>query len=463
MYGPRRVVVTGIGLVTCLGTGTDLVWKNVIQGKCGIVALTGEEFSKVPSRVAGLVKHGYDPGGFNLSKINLKIDLKSASTSSLYALVAANEAIQQAKLDLSDEYTQRRTGVAIGMSMIGLDEIVATSERFKIGYNKVSPHFVPKILTNMPAGLISIQYKIKGLNHSVATACTTGLHSLGDAFRFIRNGDVDAIVCGSTESCVGPLALAGFCRMRALSTNFNSDPLTASRPFDDLRDGFVMSEGACIMVMESLGSARRRGIKPICEVLGYGLSSDANHITAPCPHGEGAEMCMLAALRDANIQPGAIGYVNAHATSTSLGDAAEAEAIYRIFAGADSKAHNAICNNVIDTIPYENYSDIKYQQQMTAIKGPAVSSTKGALGHMLGAAGSTEVALAALACNKGVIPPSINLYSTSSIDVALDFVRNKCRDWSRSGEIRSKRRVALSNSFGFGGTNASLCVAEFLE
>ncbi|XP_014370541.2 3-oxoacyl-[acyl-carrier-protein] synthase, mitochondrial [Papilio machaon] len=411
----RRVVVTGLGVVSPIGTGTKLVWDNLLKGHCGIVCLQEEDYKKLPCRIAGLISKQDD----DIQKALSKANLKSMAPATCLALVATAEALVDSKWFPESDREKEITGVALGMGMIDLKDVCDTNEALKIGYNKVSPFFVPRILPNMAAGQISIKYGFRGPNHSVSTACATGAHSIGDAYRFIKYGDADVMVCGGAESCISPLAIAGFCRLRALSTSFNDEPEKASRPFDQKRDGFVMGEGAAVLVLEEYEHALRRNAKIYAEILGYGLSGDGSHITAPREDGSGAILSMSRALQDANITKNEITYVNAHATSTPIGDGIESTAIKKLFGEHSSKI--------------------------------SVSSTKGAHGHLLGAAGNLEAVFTILACHHGVIPPTLNL--ENPVD-DLNYVTKVPEKW------HTERRVALKNSFGFGGTNATLCIAQ---
>lgn len=340
----------------------------------------------------------------------------------------AKEAINMAMWKPNNDESER-TGVAVGMGMADIDGICNTFITLKEkGYNRVSPFFVPRILTNMAAGQISIKYGFRGPNHSVSTACATGNHAIGDSLRFIRNGDADVMICGGTEACINPVSIAGFCRLRALNTSYNENPKHASRPFDQDRNGFVMGEGASILVIEELEHAHARGANILAEICGYGLSGDASHITSPHPNGIGAQLAMKNALKDAQIQLDQITYINAHATSTPIGDSIEANAIRSLF-GAHAENVN-------------------------------ISSTKGHHGHLLGAAGNLEAAFTILACRDAQLPPCLNLDNIPDDLKNLKFVQKIPKQWTIDDK---QRRVALKNAFGFGGTNATICIAEFKD
>lgn len=411
----ERVVVTGLGLVSPLGVTVNHVWKRLINGNTSATAITDPEYSDIPCKVAAFIPRGEESGKLNLNKF--QSDLKKMSLSSVCALVAAEEAIIDANWFPKTDKELHNTGIAVGTGMVDLMDIITTGNSLKQrGYGKMSPFFVPRILSNMPAGHIAIKYGFKGPNHSVSTACATGLHAIGDACNFIRNGHASVMICGSAEAVISPLSIAGFSRMRALSTNFNEEPAKASRPFDKDRDGFVMGEGAGILVLESLSHAIDRNAKIYAEVLGYGLSGDAHHITSPCSNGSGAYRCMQQAFSQTNIKLTDVGYINAHATSTPLGDAIELKAIHDLFG---DHARNLV-----------------------------VSSTKGATGHLLGAAGSVEAIFTVLSCFNEIIPPNVNL-DNADVDLPVNMAGKEAQSWPKK---LSCERIGLTNSFGFGGT-----------
>ncbi|XP_021937478.1 3-oxoacyl-[acyl-carrier-protein] synthase, mitochondrial isoform X2 [Zootermopsis nevadensis] len=421
----RRVVVTGLGVISPVGCTVHKAWSTILGGGCGIVQLEDERYNNLPCQVAGLIQEGKDAQKFDLTSHFSKSELRSMAPATAYAIIAAQEALQDARWFPEEEKLKQMTGVAVGMGMIDLVDVCETAEALKKGYNRVSPFFVPRILPNMAAGQISIKYGFRGPNHTVSTACATGAHAVGDAFRFVQRGDADVMICGGAEACICPLSIAGFCRLRALSTSYNKTPEKASRPFDKGRDGFVMGEGSAMLVLEELHHALSRGANIYAEILGYGLSGDAYHLTAPKEDGTGAILAMSRALKDAKLHPHDIGYINAHATSTPVGDAIESTAIKTLF--------GTHCNKL------------------------AVSSTKGAHGHLLGAAGNLEAVFTVMACHTAWLPPTINLDNPEE-SMNLNYVPNKKQEWF--GGIK---RFALKNAFGFGGTNASICIAEYRE
>lgn len=419
----RRVVVTGLGVVSPIGCKSSTAWSNLIAGHCGITKLDAPEYQQLPCRIAGRLL----PNVLTIDKFFTKSELKTMSPATVFALIASDEALTMANWKPTELQARLRTGVAVGTGMVDLTDICETNEALKNGYNRVSPFFVPRILPNMLAGHISMKYNFHGPNHAVSTACATGAHAIGDSFRFIRGGDADVMICGGAESCISPLAIAGFSRLRALTTVYNDTPNISSRPFDRDRSGFVMGEGAGIVVLEEMEHAQQRGAEIIAEIFGYGLSGDAAHLTAPHKDGFGARLAMQRALNDAQMPSDSVGYVNAHATSTPIGDAIETRAIKSVFG--------------------------EHQRQL------AVSSTKGAHGHLLGAAGNLEAIFTMLACKTGIVPPTINLENVTD-DMDLNYVPNKAQEWRKPAA--GNQRIALKNAFGFGGTNACLCLGEFL-
>ena len=396
-----------------LGVGTAENWDALLAGRSGIGLITRFDTAEYPSRIAGEVK------GFNPLDYLDKKEVKKSDTFIQFALAASRFAVDDAGL-VVDAGNAERVGVVIGSGIGGLPLIEAMHKTLlERGPSRVSPFFIPGQIVNMAAGQVSIRYGARGPNTSPATACTTGLHAVGDAFRLIQAGEADAMIAGGTEAVITPLAMAGFCAMRALSTR-NDEPEKASRPWDAHRDGFVMSEGCGVVVLEELETARRRGARVYAEVVGYGMGADAYHISAPHPEGDGAVRVMRAALADAGIAPERIGYINAHGTSTPLGDLSEVRAIKRVF------------------------GDHAYKL--------AVSSTKSATGHLLGAAGGLETGILALAVRDQVLPPTLNLDEPGE-GCDLDFVPHHAR--------KVDLEYALTNSFGFGGTNASIAMKRY--
>jgi len=416
----KRVVVTGLGLVTPLGCGVDTTWNNIIAGKSGLKQITHIDVSDIPCRVAGVVPRGTNPGEFNPDDYIEPKEQKKMDDFIHFAIGAATQAVIDAGIDNLSPEEQLRTGVMIGSGIGGLNIIEETVLMMKEkGPRRVSPFFIPAALINLASGQLSIKYGFKGPNHSVVTACSTGAHAIGDASRLIQFGDADIMVAGGTEATICRIGLAGFAAARALSTSYNDTPEKASRPWDKGRDGFVMGEGAGIVVLEEYEHAKARGAKIYAEVVGYGLSGDAYHITAPAPEHDGAFRSMKAALNRAGLKPEDIDYVNAHGTSTPLGDELELKAVKNLFGEAAYKL--------------------------------SMSSTKSSIGHLLGAAGAVEAIFSILAIHNQVAPPTLNLDDPSE-GCDLDLVPYKAK--------KREIRAALSNSFGFGGTNASLVLKK---
>jgi 3-oxoacyl-[acyl-carrier-protein] synthase II len=409
----RRVVVTGVGLVTALGTGTEETWKGLCEGRSGIANITRFDTTQFPTRIAAEVKD------FEPLKWFDKKDLKKMDYFIYYAVAAADFAMKQSRLDITPDFAER-AGVFIGSGIGGFTVIEREHQALlEGGPRKISPFFIPSSIINLAAGQVSIRFGARGPNSAPSTACSSGAHAVGDAFRVISRGDADVMICGGSEAAITPMGVGGFSAMRALSTR-NEEPTRASRPFDKDRDGFVVGEGAGILVLEELDFAKKRGATIIAELVGYGMSGDAFHITLPPDDGNGAHRVMLNAIVDAGIKPEQVDYINAHGTSTPPNDRVETMAIKRLF------------------------GDHAYKL--------AVSSTKSMIGHLLGAAGAVEAGIASLAVERGVLPPTIN-YDTPDPDCDLDYVPNKMR--------RATLRYALSNSFGFGGTNAALLFKKY--
>jgi 3-oxoacyl-[acyl-carrier-protein] synthase II len=418
-YGssPRRVVVTGMGIASPLGVGVEHVWKRMLAGESGISAIQSFDVSHLPAKIAGQVPVGpKSEGKLDLNEWVPVKDQKKMDRFIQLAMVAAHEAVEDSGWAPEDEEERCRTGVMIGSGIGGLPTIFEASQLVGSGKGRrLSPFFIPSALINLASGHVSIRYGFKGPNHAVVTACATGVHALGDAARLIALGDADVMVAGGAEAAVSEIGMAGFCASRALSTAYNDTPAKGSRPWDKGRDGFVMGEGAGVVVLEELEHAKQRGAKIYAEVIGYGMSGDAYHITAPAEDGDGAFRSMRAALKSAKLEPEQIQYVNAHGTSTPLGDDLELGAVERLWGDA--------------------------------AKGLAMSSTKSAIGHLLGAAGAVEGIFSILAIRDSVAPPTLNLEEPSR-ESAIDRVALQPQ--------QRKIEIALSNSFGFGGTNASI-------
>jgi len=413
----RRVVVTGLGIVNSLGVDVEHNWKRILDGESGIRAIQSFDVSDLPAKIAGQVPQGETAEKqFNADDWVSPKDQRRMDDFIIYGLCAADQAIADSGWKAEADEERWRTGVLIGSGIGGLQEISKTAITVEEGKTRrVSPFFIPAALINLVSGHVSIRHGFKGPNHSVVTACSTGAHAIGDAARIIMWDDADVMVAGGAEGAVCRLGMAGFCAARALSTGFNDTPEKASRPWDKDRDGFVMGDGAGVVVLEELEHAKRRGAKIYAEVVGYGMSGDAHHITAPAEDGNGAYRCMQAALKRAGMDPSEIDYVNAHGTSTPLGDEIELGAVKRLFGDAASAI--------------------------------SMSSTKSAIGHLLGAAGTVEAIYSILAIRDGVVPPTLNLDNPSE-GCDIDLVPHQAKERAVG--------AALSNSFGFGGTNASL-------
>ena len=412
----RRVVVTGLGLVTPLGCGVQPTWDRLIAAQSGLSAITRIDVSDLPARIAGQVSRGEAAGEFNANDWIEPKEQKKMDDFIHYGIAAGSMAVQDAGWLPQDEESQERTGVLIGSGIGGLqlieENVLTLKER---GPKRISPFFIPASLINLVSGQLSIKYGFKGPNHSVVTACSTGAHAIGDAGRLIAFGDADVMIAGGTEATICRIGLAGFAAARALSTSYNDTPEKASRPWDKGRDGFVMGEGAGCVVLEEYEHAKKRGAKIYAELVGYGLSGDAYHITAPQPEGSGGFRAMQAALKRAAMNPEDIDYINAHGTSTPLGDEIELGAVKRLF------------------------GDAAYKLSM--------SSTKSSIGHLLGAAGAVEAIFSILSIVNQIVPPTLNLENPSD-GCDIDLVPLKAKE--------RKVNAVLSNSFGFGGTNASV-------
>ena len=428
----RRVVVTGLGLVSPLGTGVTNVWKKLLAGESGIQKLestTENDYSSLPCRIAGIVPRGSRPGQLNVRDHVSTSEERMMSMDAVLALAAAQEALSDAQWfpHLQSDEDRDATGVSYGTAAMWTagDYVAAQRLLDNSQYTKLSPYFIPRVLVNMSAGHLSIRYRLQGPNHCVSTACATGIHSIGDSACMIARGAADVMVAGASEVAPHPVIVAGFCRAKALCTRFNDEPEKASRPFDARRCGFIPSEGAGVVILEELEHALQRNAKIYAEILGYGMSGDANHITAPSADGKGAKMSMMRALVDAGVGTEEVGHINAHATSTPLGDAIENRAFKALFGGH--------VGNLLIYAP------------------------KGAIGHLMGAAGAVETIFTILSVKNGLVPPNLNLEKKEP-EFDLNYVTGEPAEWT-GGD----RRIAVANSFGFGGTNGSLCIGQYVS
>lgn len=418
----RRVVVTGMGAVSPLGSGTDVLWRRLTAGRSGIRRLPDEIVPDIDSKVAGVVpSRADDPNGFDLDAVVAPKDRKKMDRFIHFALEASRQALEQAGWAPQAPEDRARTATIIASGIGGFHSIVdAVTTVESRGARRLSPFTVPAFLANLAAGQVSIRHGFRGPLGTPVTACAASVQAIGDAVRMIRSGEVNVALCGGAEACINRVSLGAFAAARALSTSFNDVPVEASRPFDARRDGFVMGEGAGILLVESLEHAEERGASPLAEIVGYGTSADAYHMAASPPDGEGAQRAMRYALAMAGLEPSQIGYINAHATSTPVGDAGELAAIRAVFGAGAS---------------------------------PAISSTKSATGHLLGAAGGLEAVISVFALRDGLLPPTLNLQEPDEKAEGLDLVGLKSR--------RSNVELALSNGFGFGGVNASIILRKW--
>ncbi|MBQ9235487.1 MAG: beta-ketoacyl-ACP synthase II [Alphaproteobacteria bacterium] len=416
----RRVVITGMGALTPFGLGVDLTWKSLLDGKSGITNISKFDAADYSAQIAGEIIMGKEAPLFDPDTVMEPKDQRRVDDFILYGLGAANEAIRDAAWMPEDEQEKCRTGVAVGSGIGGLKTIYATSQLLATsGPKRINPFFIPSSIINMASGHVSMKYGFKGPNLSNVTACATGAHAVIHGYQAIVLGDADVMISGGAESAIYPLAVGGFMQARALSHSYNDRPQEASRPWDKGHDGFVMSEGAGVLVLEEYEHAIKRGAKIYAEVVGYGCSGDAYHITSPAPDGNGAKRAMSEALKKAGMRPEEIDYINAHGTSTMVGDAMEAKAVRELFGKADNLK---------------------------------MSSTKSALGHMLGAAGAVETIVCAKAIESGIVPPTLNLHDPIDEAEGLDLVPNKA--------VSHTVKAAMTNSFGFGGTNASIILRK---